>query len=138
MLKIEGRLPFYSREIQKFVKFLNRKYGVDALIKLSVMDQDGLTNDVLEEFGVEGEIPDKLNWFGLYIPELGHKLVAARIFWPRYATMILIIIAHEYYHALQHIREVEFDERQSDAWANRAVLSYIMEQSHYASKNRSI
>jgi hypothetical protein len=129
MIVIEGKLPFYSREIRRFVKYLDKEHGIETrMFQLTVLDKDELDDDILIEFEADGLLKDGENWFGTYVPRVGHILIAARIFYPRWPAMILILVAHEYYHALQDLRGVGFDETQADLFANRVFLQYAMRQ----------
>jgi hypothetical protein len=42
--------------------------------------------------------------------------------------MILYVIAHEFYHALQHIGHKNMDDRQADVFAFREVDKFIQYQ----------
>lgn len=130
MLKIEGRIPCYSKEIRNFVKFLNKHYKIDSDLTLRIVDKDEIDDTLLEEYDAEDVTEPNAYVFGVYIPELGQKIVSVGAFWPEHPTMILLLIGHEFAHALQHIGDRKMigkrAEYEADSIAMRLVVEYVM------------
>jgi hypothetical protein len=124
MLKLKTRPPFYRKNINLFVDFLNKNWPVNPSITLEVLPSGEMGDPDLEMKGVDNP-PIAPALYGVYNWEIGEILVAAGDFWPNFPAMILLYIAHEYYHVLQQLKKVNFDERQADVFAIREVSNFI-------------
>lgn len=124
VLKISGRIPCYSREIRRFADFLDTHYPLDAELRLVVLADAEILDHKLEHVHPNDE-NDSKPFYGIYVPTMGIIVVATGLFWPEFASYILVILAHEYCHAIQDMGNKKFDERSADYWANKVVLRYI-------------
>lgn len=123
MLVIMGRVPLFSKEIRRFVKFINKESPLDDEIRLVVLPHAEILEDRAPV--APDEEDDPTPYYGIYHPALHSIWVALGMFYPEHLDMALLIIAHEYYHAQQEFMEVKWDERQADAWAVKSVIQYI-------------
>jgi hypothetical protein len=123
MLKICGRVPLFAKEIRSFVRFLNEKVPVKEDIRLVIFS----AAEILDE---RPDVPvdeegDPKPYYGIYHPAVNTIWLAVGMFYPEYVGYVLPILAHEYYHAQQDLRNLKFDERLADVWCLKTVLKYI-------------
>jgi hypothetical protein len=123
MLKICGRVPLFAKEIRNFVRYLNKKHPVEEDVRLVVFG-DAEILDERPDVPIDEE-GDPKPYYGLYHPMVNTIWVAVGMFYPEHLSFVLVVLAHEYYHAQQDLKNVKFNERLADAWAVKSVLHYI-------------
>jgi len=122
MLHIRGRVPQYSKEIRRFVRFLNEEYPLKKEIILYVSSDSELTEE--KTFDLD-EHDDSSPYYGCYYDSFEIISLATGMFYPEFSSTILIILAHEYYHVMQLAKKANFDERQPDCFAVDTVIKYV-------------
>lgn len=131
MLYIQGRLPHFSKELKNFVAFLNKEYPLKKDVFLVVLPDaeiDSERRDLPDD-----EDSDYEPYYGIYHDGKktdGVKLMylATGLFYPEYSAISLLLLAHEYKHALQDQAHKDFNEAQGDQFAFKTVLEYIRRQ----------
>ena len=126
MIKLK-RPPFYQTIIKQFVKHLNSQHPIGATLNLEIMGDDRLVSADLDD--KTGEVINEMTEvYGIYNPENGDIIIAGGMFYPKWSPMILYVIAHEFYHALQHISGKNMDDRQADVFAFKELDKFIQDQ----------
>ena len=128
MLYVQGKLPHFSKEIRSFVSFLNKEYPLKKDIHLIVLPDDEIESN--SEKVPDDEDDDAEPYYGIYHDGKktdGVKLIylATGLFYPEYSSVSLLLLAHEYKHALQDQASKPLNEGQADRFAVEAVLEYV-------------
>lgn len=131
MLYIQGRVPHFSKELRSFVAFLNKEYPLKKDVHLQVFPDAEIESDSSKVPDDEDESSEP--YYGIYHDGKktdGVKLMylATGLFYPEYAPISLLLLAHEYKHALQDQAGKAMNEAQSDHFAFEAVLEYVRRQ----------
>lgn len=128
MLYIQGRLPHFSKELKSFVAYLNKAYPLKKDVHLIVLPDAEIESDSTKVPDDEDDSAEP--YYGIYHDGKktdGVKLMylATGLFYPEYAPISLLLLAHEYKHALQDQAHKDFNESQGDQFAFKVVLEYI-------------
>jgi hypothetical protein len=131
MLIIQGRVPHFSKELRSFVAFLNEEYPLKKDVRLQIFPDDEIESD-------STKVPDDEDsrdepYYGIYHDGKktnGVKLMylATGLFCPEYEAITLLLLAHEYKHALQDQTGKALNEAQADQFAFKVVLEYVRRQ----------
>jgi len=116
---INKKIAFHGRAIRRFVKWLNKEYRVQPIIRLEIYPTPVLETEVLDLYRVPFD--ECQNNFGMYDNITGTILLAVGAV---DETLALIHLAHEYRHALQHLNDQRFGEQDADHWAANVILDY--------------
>jgi hypothetical protein len=109
MIKIDGRVPRYSKIIRKFVQWMNEFYPMRRTITIHAHGHRELTHKEINQSIL----------YGTYTNQ--HIRVALG---GLDETMSLIVIGHELGHAQQHQNNVPLAEPYADHFAIERVLQF--------------
>lgn len=131
MLIIQGRIPHSSKELRSFVAFLNKEYPLKKDVHLQIFPDAEIESDSTKVPDDEDDSAEP--YYGIYHNgdhTNGVKLMylATGLFYPEYAPISLLLLAHEYKHALQDQDKKPLNEGQADRFAVEAVLEYVRRQ----------
>jgi hypothetical protein len=131
MLIIQGRIPHSSKELRSFVAFLNKEYPLKKDVHLQIFPDAEIESDSTKVPDDEDNSADP--YYGIYHDGKstdGVKLMylATGLFYPEYSAISLLLLAHEYKHALQDQSGKALNEAQADQFAFKAVLEYVRRQ----------
>lgn len=128
MLYVQGKLPHFSKEIRSFVSFLNKEHPLKKDVHLVALPDDEIESNSEKVPDDEDDAAEP--YYGIYHDGKktdGIKLMylATGLFYPEFSSISLLLLAHEYKHALQDQSGKAMNERQADQFAFKAVLDYI-------------
>lgn len=120
MLVIQNkRIPRHAKSIRRFVKWINQQGDLASEVKLYLFNVPILDDDQLEL--IDECYDTNEDSVGVYDPETAEILVAVGAI---DCTTCLNVIAHEYYHAIQHSKGKTYREGGADTYASNALLNY--------------
>ncbi len=105
------------------MSYLDKTNPLDVEIKVEIVDINELTDsDLVEKYIDNLDVPVV---YGAFDQKLGRIVIAADDFYPKYSSLILLLLAHEYYHAIQFYKRQQYDERMADVFAVKEVLHFV-------------
>ena len=101
-------------------QFLDTKYPIKSEIEVIVYDIPSLTDEILDSYEHEDETTVEWeNYVGIFMPELGHILLAVNSI---NATLSQAVLAHEYRHVMQYLKDKPRREGPADSFAIHCLI----------------